>query len=227
MPKPLLPVAGKPIIEHVLKKIEELDEIDKVFIVTNNKFFDNFRNWKRIYSGTKPIEIINDGTLSDEDKLGATGDIDFVVSQEGINDDVLIIAGDNLFDFSLKHLHDTFKGKGASVIALYNIKDKNMASGKYGVVEIGNNGKIIDLEEKPKEPKTALISTASYLLLKEDIQQLKKYVKESKKPDNLGDFMQWLVKRKLVYGYVFEGAWFDIGSKEQLKEADVVWSNKR
>jgi len=227
IPKPLLSIAGKPLVEHILTKIEELEDIDEIFIVTNNKFFNNFRNWKRNYSSTKPIKIINDKTTSDEDRLGAIGDIDFVVKQEKIDGDLLIIAGDNLFKFTLVKLSDFFKEKNASVVALYDIKDKNIAAGKYGVVEIDQNKRIIDLEEKPSEPKTTLVSTACYILSKEDIHELEKCIKEHKKLDNLGDFIKCLSKRKYVYGFVFNERWVDIGSHEQLKEADIAWSRKK
>ena len=225
-PKSLLPIAGKPLIEHILISIEKLDDIDEIFIITNNKFFDNFRNWKRNYSSAKPIKIINDNTKDEEDRLGAIGDIDFVVKQEKINDDILVVAGDNLFDFNLVYLHKFFNEKKVSVIALYDIQNKDLAAKKYGIVEISKSNRIINLEEKPENPKTTLVSTACYILSKEDIQELEKCIKQHQKPDNLGDFIKWLSRRKQIYGLVFQGKWFDIGNKEQLKEADKVWGKK-
>jgi len=222
-PKPLLPIAGKPIIEHILEKIDKLDEINEVLIVTNNKFFDNFRNWKREYSFSKPINIINDNTDSDEDKLGAIGDINFTVKKEKLEDDILIVAGDNLFDFNLKELLELFKEKNSSIVALFDLKNKSLAAGKYGVLEINENNKIINLKEKPREPKTSLISTACYLFSKNDLKEIDLYLKENKK-DNLGEFIGWLSKKKDLYGHTFQGKWFDIGNKEQLKEADNTWS---
>lgn len=226
-PKPLLPIAGKPLIEHILSKIEELENIDEIFIITNDKFFDNFRNWKRNYSSTKPVKIINDKTKSEEDRLGAIGDIDFVIKQEKIDDNLLIIAGDNLFDFNLKYLLEFFKEKNSSVVALYDIKDKNKAAGKYGIIELDKNNKIIDLEEKPEFPKTSLVSTGCYIFSKTDIEELEKCIEHHEKPDNLGDFIKWLSKIKNIYGFIFEESWFDIGNHEQLKEADIIWSRKK
>ena len=225
-PKPLLPVAGKPMIEHILEKIEKVDDVDEVLIITNNKFFNNFRNWKRKFSFSKPIKIVNDDTNSDEDKLGAVGDIGFAVKKEEIEDDVFIVAGDNLFEFDLRKLFDFFKEKKASVIALYDVQDKSIAAGKYGVVELDENSRIINLEEKPKEPKTTLASTACYIFTEEDAEELKKSLSEGAKHDNLGDFIGWLIARKELYGLVFKERWFDIGSRDQLKEADVEWSRK-
>lgn len=195
--------------------------------MTNKKFFDNFRNWKRKFSSTKPIKIINDNTNSDTDKLGAIGDIDFAVKKDKIDDDILIIAGDNLFNFDLIKLNDFFKENNKSVIALYDIEEKNIASGKYGVVELDDKNKIIGFEEKPKDPKTSFVSTACYILSKSDLQLLGKCIAEHQKPDNLGDFIKWLSIRKPIYGFVFNEKWFDIGSKEQLKEADEFFSQEK
>jgi len=226
MPKPLMPIAGKPILEHILKKIEELDAIDEIFIVTNSKFFDNFRNWKRGYSGAKPIKILNDRTKTEYDRLGAIGDIDFALKEEKISGEIMVVAGDNLFDFSLRHLHGFFREKTASVIALYDIRQKSLAAGKYGIVEVDESGKVIGFEEKPESPKTTLVSTACYIFSETDIKELERCIAENNKPDNLGDFINWISKRKPIYGYAFSGRWFDIGNKEQLMEADKEWSRK-
>ncbi len=226
MPKPLLPVAGKPMIEHILKKIEKVDEIDEVLIVANNKFFNNFRNWKRGFTYSKPITIINDGTNSDDDKLGAVGDIGFALKKEEIDEEVFVVGGDNLFEFDLTKLFDFFKEKKAPVIALYDVRDKSLAAGKYGVVEVDDADKIINIEEKPNEPKTTLVSTACYIFTKEVVEELKKQLEEGKNPDNIGEFLGWLIKSKDLFGVIFKEKWFDIGSKDQLKEADIEWSGK-
>lgn len=223
-PKPLLPIAGKPMVEHILEKIEKVDDIDEILIVTNNKFFDNFRNWKRKYSFSKPIKILNDGSKSDEDKLGAIGDIGFAAEKEKIEDDVFIVGGDNLFEFDLRELFELFKEKKASAVALYDVKDKNLAAGKYGVVEIDENKKITNLEEKPDNPKTSLVSTACYIFNEESIEELRNFLSEGGKKDNLGDFLRLLIEKKEIYGITFKERWFDIGSREQLKEADIEWS---
>jgi len=226
-PKPLLPIAGKPIIEHILEKIEKLEHIDEILIVTNNKFFDNFRNWKREYSSQSPIKILDDKTKEEDDRLGAIGDIQFAIKQEKIDDDLLVVAGDNLFDFNLKELYDFFNEKGKTTVALFDVKEKNIAAGKYGVVEIDNNQRITNLEEKPQNPKTSLISTACYIFSKKDAHQIDICLKDQNKPDNLGDFISWLSNKCEVYGYVFKGRWFDIGTREQIKEADIVWNLKK
>ena len=132
-PKPLLEVKGKPILEHILGKVENLDIIDEIFVVTNNKFFLNFLSWKESYEGPIKITIVNDMTKSNEDRLGSLGDIKYVIENLGIKDDILVVAGDNLFGFSLIPMVELFKTKEKTIVALYDVKDINLAylSKKY------------------------------------------------------------------------------------------------
>ncbi len=223
-PKSLLQVGKKNMLEHIIAKVEHLKDVDVIYIVSNDKFFNDFLVWSQNFKSRKPIKIINDNTTSNQDRLGAVGDINFVIEQEKIDDGVLVIAGDNLFEFSLNKFQDFQKEKDSCVVALYDIKEKEKAAGKYGVVEIDENNKIVKFEEKPQEPKSSLVSTACYIFEKEDIPLLKKCVGEIEALDNLGDFISWLIKKKDVYGYVFDENWFDIGSHEQLEEVKRFYS---
>ncbi len=225
-PKPLLPVAGTPMIEHILSRVTEVEPIDNIYIVTNNKFFNHFTDWLEHYESRIPIKIINDGTNSEHDRLGAVGDIHFAITHEKIDEDILIVAGDNLFDFSLHNLYQFYCQKRASVIALYDVKHKHIIANKLGAVEVSNEKKIIRFEEKPAEPSTTLASTACYIITKEDVEFLEKCIIENRRLDNLGDFIKFLAEQKHVYGFVFEEKWFDIGSHEQLQEADQFWRQK-
>ncbi len=224
-PKPLLEVGGKPILSYILDKINELPSIDTIYIVTNDKFYAAFEEWKKT-AGDRRIIIINDETKTNDDRLGAIGDIHFTVQTQKIDDDVLIIAGDNLFEFSLLHLHRFFTEKKASAVALYDVRQKEIAAHKLGVVMIDTQQKIIDFEEKPALPKTTLISTACYTLTKKDLRTLEHCITENKKPDNLGDFIKYLSLHAHVYGYVFSERWFDIGTHEQLAYAHSVLQKK-
>lgn len=224
-PKPLLEIAEKPMIEHILFKVEKIEDVDEIFVVTNNKFYNNFIEWLKNYNSNKKIRIINDETKSNEERLGAIGDIDFVIEKENISDDLLVIAGDNLFEFDMKKLNKFFKQKKASVVALYDVKDKELAK-KYGIVDINENNKIINFLEKPENPPSTLASTACYIFSNYDIKELKRCIEEGKKPDNLGDFIKHLAEKKDIYGLVFSERWFDIGSFEELKEADIAWREK-
>ena len=215
-PKPLLPVGKKLMIEHILAKINELPEVDEVFVVTNEKFYEKFKQWASQCNNRK-ITVLNDGTISNEDRLGAVGDIAFAIKTANINEELLVIAGDNLFDFSLTTMYSFYSQKGNSVIALFNIKEKLVAAKKFGIVELDSHQRIIGFEEKPEMPKTSLVSTACYIFTTEDVQLLLQCMQELK-PDNLGDFIKWLSAKKHVYGWTFSEAWFDIGSHEQYEE---------
>lgn len=221
-PKPLLCVAGKPLLEHILFRIEEVEDIDEIFIITNDKFYNHFLEWAKGFKTNKTLKVINDNTTSNEDRLGAIGDIHFVIKEENLDDDIIVIAGDNLFEFSLDHLNKFFREKKSSVVALYDVQDKELAK-KYGIVGLDDGLKIVDFEEKPADPKSTLASTACYVFSKADIEELENCIRENKKPDNLGDFIQYISSKKEVFGFVFGERWFDIGSHEQLKEANEKW----
>lgn len=222
-PKPLLPIAGKPMVEHILEKIEKVGNIDEVLIVSNNKFFDNFRNWKRKFSFSKPIKILNDGSNSNDDRLGAIGDINYALKQENIDEEVFVVAGDNLFKFDLRELFSLFREKKSSVIALYDIKDRSLAAGKYGVVELSDDCKILDIEEKPDEPRSTIVSTACYIFSEEVVRELKNKLSEEN-IDNIGDFVKHVAKDYALYGKIFDEDWIDIGSPTELKKANMGWN---
>ena len=222
-PKPLLKVGGKPIIEHILAKLKEVRELNEIFIVTNHRFYDHFRVWLNHYTAPVPVKLIDDGTLSNEDRLGAIGDLNFVLKEEDINDPLLVIAGDNLFGFSLRKFVDfSQKKRDCSVVAFHDLRDPEKVKGKFGV-GILNSSKIIDFEEKPLRPKSSLASTACYLFNKEDLHLVEKALEQGR-ADNSGDLIQYLVEHSEVHGYVFTEHWFDVGSAESLRAAEEEYS---
>lgn len=216
-PKPLLKVGSKTIIEHILSKLEEIKEIKEVCIVTNDLFYPHFTALEKDLKTPLKIEIINDGTKSNEDRLGAIGDLHFVIERKMIKDDLLVIAGDNLFGFALTELVQFFREKNSSVVAFHDLKDKEKVKGRYGV-GILEGSRIIDFEEKPSEPKSALASTACYLFKKQDLSRIATLAK-TEQADAPGNLIKYLAKNSEVHGFVFNQHWFDIGSFESLEEA--------
>ena len=221
-PKPLLKIGGRPIIERIIEKIDELDEIDTIYVVTNHKFKPNFDDWLSGYEPKKEIKIIDDGTLSNEDRLGAIGDMNFVIKKENINEDLLVHAGDTLIDFDYGDLAELKKKKKSSVKVAEKL-DKEIIAGRFGNLIQDENNKITEFEEKPKEPKSNLASVPIYLFRKEDLQEIENCVKEKPKLDNSGDFIKYLITKKPVYVYIAEKRRYDIGNKEDLKKADMSY----
>ncbi len=228
-PKHLLEVAGKPILEHIVEKLEELEEIDEIIIVANAKFFEQFSEWMNGYSekAKKKIRVLNDGTLSNEDRLGSIGDINFVVEKCSLNDELFVLAADNIFDFSLREFVDFFKAKGAACILVHESPDVETARG-HAVMELDSEGKVLHLEEKPENPKTMTIGKALYLYPKEVCGLFREYLDAGENKDAPGYFVEWLYKAREVFAYSAEGKGriFNIDSKEALAEADEYFKGK-
>lgn len=223
--KPLLDVAGKPMIEWVLDNLAPISEIESVYVVTNNKFAADFQAWADEYVKRQPklhFKIVNDGSTNDQDKLGAIGDINLVVQREKLDtSDLVVVAGDNLFSESVEAFAGFCKGK-AAVLATYDVKDLE-AIKKYNAIEVDADGVITHFEEKPAQPKSTRTGIALYYYSKETVAQFAKYIAEGNNPDQPGRFVQWLYPRIPVHTWEVPGTWYDIGSKETLEEANVIF----
>jgi len=226
-PKQLLPVAGKTMIEYPLEKIEIVRLIDESIISINAYFEFNFREWFSKYQVRKKTKIVIEKTYSQDEKLGSVGAIDFLIKKLKIKSSIFIVAGDNLFEFSVRKFYNFYLKTKSPLLALYDIKDKKKIKGRYGVVELDKDCKIIDFQEKPKKPKTGLVNTGCLMLPRRDLNLIHKYLKEGNSPDALGYFIKWLVKRRNVYGYVFDNPWFDIGSFDAYDEANKYYREQR
>jgi glucose-1-phosphate thymidylyltransferase len=208
--KPLLPVGGRPMVDWILDRIAGTSA-DEIHLVTNARFAPDFERW----AADKDVQVHNDGTTSNEDRLGAIGDIDFV----GLDDDVLAIASDNLFDYSLADYEAYWRAKGGSCIAVYDVGDVELAK-KYGIVDVDADDRVTNFVEKPENPPTTLCATATYLYRREDAARVKEYLADGNPPDQPGNYVAWLHERAPVYAYRFPGEWYDIGDQAQLLEAD-------
>jgi len=219
--KPLLPVGGRPMVDYIYDKIVEVSEVETVHLVTNHKFAESFQHWADNHTGAKPIRVYDDGTMSNEDRLGAIGDIRFTVERAGLQgEDLLIIAGDNLFDFSLADYVAFWRGKGdGSAIALYECPDMELVK-QYSIVELDENQRVLSFIEKPENPTTNLVGIATYLYHRDHVPLIEQYLAEGNSPDQPGKYIAWLHKHVPVYGYHFVGDWLDIGNHQQLLYAD-------
>lgn len=235
IPKPLLHVGGVPILNYILQKVIEINPA-RIVISTNKKFEDNFRYWLKTlenYSNLdERIELVVEETKREEEKLGAVGGLYYAIIDALVENDLLVVAGDNLFDFNLRKLVRKMRETGSFSIALYDIKDLELAK-RYGVVLLEND-KIIKFVEKPEKPESTLISTAIYTIPHKKLHLIEEYVKNpNTEKDRIGKFIEWLLyyKRESIYGVVYEGLWFDIGDLDSYIAANefvkkVGWNRR-
>ena len=224
-PKPLIKVGGKAILERLLEKLEKIDFCDEAYIVTNDKFYEITAKWFKGRSFSFDVKVINDKTKTNEDRLGAIGDIDLVLKETNPKDDILIMAGDNLFEFDIMDFVDFARKKGCLSVALFDVKDRVLAK-KYGIVSLDKNNKISDFQEKPEEPKSTLASTGIYYLPKDRLSMMSEYIKTDLAKDAPGNFVKWVSKEDEAYGYVFTEGWYDIGDKNSLEKADIEYRER-
>jgi len=226
--KPLLPLAGRPIVDYIYDKIAEVADIDAIHVVTNHKFAAGFEAWAKDHKGRLPIHVHDDRTLDNADRLGAIGDIRFTVEKAKLQgEDLLISAGDNLFDYSLNDMVQYWRTKGeAGSIALYQCPDMELVK-QYSIVELDGTDRLTSFIEKPKTPTTNLVGTATYIYHRNMVPMLDKYLAEGNSPDQPGNLVAWLHKRAAVYGFRFKGGWFDIGNHAELLSADNLMRERR
>lgn len=224
--KPLLEVAGRPMLAWIVDNLRGIAEIETIYIVTNAKFFADFETWAQNYQRENPefvFKIINDGSTSDDNKLGAIGDINLLLTREDISgSDLLVVAGDNLFRESLTGFVDYAKNTDATV-GVHQVTDAE-AIKKYGVVTVDAEEVITNFEEKPKKPKSNLAAIALYFYSKNVLSLFTTYIAAGNNPDQPGLFLQWLYRRKPVKTFEITGQWLDIGSKETLEEANRLFA---
>jgi glucose-1-phosphate thymidylyltransferase len=220
-PKHLLDVAGRPVLEHALDSLEPIG-LDAAYVVTNAKFAGRFREWASGYRGRLRPEIIDDGTTSDADRLGAIGDLALVLQEAAVDDDLVVAAGDNLFTEQLAGFGDEARERQAPLLAVYDVGDLE-AIRRYNAVDVDGDGRVTFFEEKPERPRSTLTGIALYHYPREALGLVGRYLEEGNNPDQPGRLVEWLYRRMPVYVWRVPGEWLDIGSPETLAEADRVF----
>jgi len=228
-PKPLLPVANKPIADYLLDSISKVKEIDQVFVVTNAKFSNSFEEWANAHNRLKKydgldITVVNDKTTSNETRLGAIADIKFVIDEHGVDDDILIIAGDNIFTFDFNDMASMMRSLGHDVICGF-VEDDPEKLHRTGVIEMDSDQRVIGFEEKPKNPKSNLACPAIYVYRKATLKLIKEYLNAGMNPDAPGHFIPWLVKKIPVYAYIMKEKMYDIGNLESYNRVRAAFGD--
>lgn len=221
-PKPLLPVGGVPIIERICRQLAEVPELETIHIVTNHTFADQYDSWLRDYGRRRVppplLALYDDQTTAPENRLGAIGDLRFVIERGSIDSDLLVIAGDNLIDGSLVGFVDFAQKKGASV-GLKDFRDPAKVS-LYGVVELSPDQRIVGFEEKPPQPRSSLVAVGLYYFPRPTLPLVQRYLDAGHSKDQPGYYLQWLHREAAVYGHVLTGDWYDIGDPDSYHRAD-------
>lgn len=209
-PKPLLEIKGKALIDYLIEDLEYNNLIDEYVIVSNHKFINHFNNWKNNHI-IKNITILDDGSISNETRLGAVNDIWFAIENATINDDILVLAGDNILDFSLKGFVEfSNKNKSNAVMCYYETENSRLQ--RTGVAVIDENGKILEMTEKPKKPKSNWAIPPFYIFKNRSLQEIKNGIDSGCKTDAPGSFIEWFCKHNEVYAYEMPGKRIDIGN---------------
>lgn len=222
LPKSLLPVGGRTILDRILDKVEPVQDIDEVVIVTNSRFFELFRDYASAYRGAKRLTVLDDGTTDNENRLGAIADLKLAVDRAGIDEDLMVLAGDNLFDFDLAEFTRYFRAAGADCITCHQLPSLADLR-RTGVVELSAEGRVLSFEEKPAEPKSTWAVPPFYLYRRDALPLIGEYLAEGGNPDAPGNLIPWLAARRPVFAFAFEGRRYDIGTMASYEEAQRIF----
>jgi glucose-1-phosphate thymidylyltransferase len=219
-PKMFLPVGDTTVIDRIFAELESDGRFDEVFVSTNERFADDFHTYIEDSDFEKLTLTVEDTTEEDE-KFGVVGALAQLVDRENVDDDLVVVAGDNLISFDISEFVDFFETKGTPALAAYDVGSFERAK-SYGLVELDGD-QVVDFQEKPEDPKSTLVSIACYAFPRDTVPKLQTYLDEGGNPDEPGWFVQWLQEHQPVRAFTFDEAWFDIGTPESYLEA-VAWT---
>lgn len=222
-PKPLLDVQGKSILEWLIRDIETISKIDEVIVVSNHKFYQQFLLWKKGIKIRPAITIIDDGSTENENRLGAVRDIAFAVEKCCIEDDILVMAGDNLLDFPIKGFVEFYDEKKAACI-MRHYEPSMEKLRRTGVAVIDENSKVLQMQEKPREPQSNWAVPPFYIYPRENLKYILEGISsQACDTDAPGGFIAWFSQRKEVYAYPMPGKRYDIGDMEGYKKIQKTY----
>ena len=225
-PKPLLKVGSKTILDRLIEDIDTIDEITRHIIVTNDNFYNLFVEWKQASTYKKEIVIVNDGTTTNKNRLGAVKDILYVIEKLAINDDLLVLAGDNVVTFTFSGFIDFAKQKSSSCICCH-YEPSVAALQKTGVLEADENMKVLAMHEKPQIPPSHWAVPPFYLYKSNDLPVIHQALQQDCGSDAPGNLAKWLCRQTDVYAWKMSGERFDIGDLESYQSVQEVFKNRQ
>lgn len=217
-PKPLLKIGENTILGRMLNDIDKIPEIDEHIIITNHKFAGIFEEWASGQKYTKPVTIVDDGTETNDTRLGAVCDLLFAMDKLKIDDDMLVVAADNILFFSFQEFVDFAKAKGTSCIMCHEQPSIEKLQ-RTGVIVIDDNDKVLNMEEKPQEPKSHWAVPPFYIYLKKDLEKVRHSVENGCGKDAPGNLAHYMVEQVDMHAWKMTAGRFDIGSLDTYKEA--------
>ena len=217
-PKPLLKIGENTILGRMLDDIDQIPEIDEHIIITNHKFAGIFEEWAPKQSYTKPVTIVDDGTETNDTRLGAVCDLLFTMDKLKIDDDMLVVAADNILFFSFQEFVDFAKEKGTSCIMCHEQPSIEKLQ-RTGVIVLDDNDKVLNMEEKPKEPKSHWAVPPFYIYKKHDLNLIRHSVENGCGKDAPGNLAHYMVEKTDIHAWKMTAGRFDIGSLDTYKEA--------
>jgi glucose-1-phosphate thymidylyltransferase len=224
-PKPLLKIGERSILDRILDDVDGIEDIDEHIIVTNHKFAEIFNNWvseRKQKPGTKPIRIIDDGTTDNENRLGAVKDLLLAIDEFGINDDIMVLAADNVLDFSFQGFVNFFKQKNTSVIMCHHEPELYKLQ-RTGVIAVDDDMKVLEMQEKPEHPVSNWAVPPFYIYKKNDLPLIRDCLNHGCGFDAPGNLAHYLVNATTIHAWIMPGSRYDIGSLDSYKEAQILF----
>lgn len=212
--KALLPVGGRPLLDYLFDELEPVKELKEIILVTNSVFCPDFKAWEKTYKGSKKITVLDDGTKTNETRLGAIGDTTFAIENQKVNEDILLMPGDNFFSGGAIKRFVEFAGKKGTDCIMADTCDDMIYMKQFGVITADKNNKIIEFEEKPENPKSTMRASAFYYYKKDTLPLFRQYLNAGNNKDQPGRFLAWLSKQKPCYVFQIPDQFVDIGTIE-------------
>lgn len=217
-PKPLLKVGDRNILERLLDDVDGLSEIDEHIIVTNHKFAPIFEEWVKTTSYTKPVTVIDDGTSSNETRLGAVRDLLLAIERRAVDDDIMVLAADNILEFPLRGFVEYFKDKGTSVIMCHHEPELKRLQ-RTGVIGVDDDMKVLEMQEKPEHPVSNWAVPPFYIYSRADLPLIRTCLDNGCGYDAPGNLARFLAGASTLHAWPMPAPRFDIGSLDSYREA--------